>query len=618
MKIKKYLNVLLSHPEQVPNLIHKKLLKRKYQLCIKNNKINQEYTSTSEILSIENVPKYENTQIVKQADEILKGNLDFIGLKIDNVDNIDWNTDYKTFFNWEKTLYSKMDLYNKPENCDVKTTWELNRLHQLVTLALAWNATKDDIYITNIISQISSWEKQNKVGFGVNWSCAMEVAIRAANIAFAYSMILKDIPPNNSFHKQVSNLMYQHGKYIYSNLEWLPGHNGNHYLSNLCGLVFVSLSIPESKQSKKWLDFSIKQLEKEIKIQTLDDGANFEGSISYHRLVLEMLLYTTIVLERNGFNFSAETMLIIKKMLNYTSGYIKPNGLAPQIGDNDSGRFLILYPHHPLDHLYVLELGSVIFNDIKLNNLQMPLRNQENALFNINYDLDHSKMYRTSECFRDVGIYVMRNQNAYLLISSGIIGQNGNGGHGHNDKLSIELNIKGKDFFVDPGTYVYTSNVVWRNYFRSTTSHNTISLNNLEQNEIPKNNIFKLNNESNAKCEEWNTSNNSDVFVGSHLGFKDKAGVTHKRKIVFNKRETSWKINDEIICEENMSEANNISGHLILSPEVEVISIRDNKVQLENSGVNVYLKFRSKNIKLGVREHWYSPNYGEKVKTKAI
>src|SRR5690606_33775204 len=147
-------------------------------------------------------------------------------------------------------------------NCDVKTTWELNRLQHLIPLALAWKANNDKKYIKVIIKHISSWKEQNRTGYGVNWLNAMEVAIRAANLAFSYSIIKDDISQDSNLHNVFSDLMYQHGVYIYSNLEWFPGKNGNHYISNLCGLIFISLSILKCKESIRWLKFSIRELEK--------------------------------------------------------------------------------------------------------------------------------------------------------------------------------------------------------------------------------------------------------------------------------------------------------------------------------------------------------------------
>jgi hypothetical protein len=58
-------------------------------------------------------------------------------------------------------------------------------------------------------------------------------------------------------------------------------------------------------------------------------------------------------------------------------------------------------------------------------------------------------------------------------VRCGAVGQNGNGGHAHNDQLAIELAIGGRALVSDPGTYLYTPLPERRNQFRSTKAHFT-------------------------------------------------------------------------------------------------------------------------------------------------
>ena len=80
---------------------------------------------------------------------------------------------------------------------------------------------------------------------------------------------------------------------------------------------------------------------------------------------------------------------------------------------------------------------------------------------------------------------VMRRNDDYLLITNGIVGTGGFGNHKHNDLLSFEYHAAGAAVIVDPGSYVYTSDPDARNLFRSTRSHNTLSVDDQEQNEHP-------------------------------------------------------------------------------------------------------------------------------------
>jgi hypothetical protein len=90
-----------------------------------------------------------------------------------------------------------------------------------------------------------------------------------------------------------------------------------------------------------------------------------------------------------------------------------------------------------------------------------------------------------------MGIYIFKSDSFFLLFVAGDIGQNGAGGHGHNDKLSFELRIGDNDIFLDPGTYLYTPIPMRRNEFRSVLAHNCPQIG-VEQNELNGDNTTGL------------------------------------------------------------------------------------------------------------------------------
>ena len=70
----------------------------------------------------------------------------------------------------------------------------------------------------------------------------------------------------------------------------------------------------------------------------------------------------------------------------------------------------------------------------------------------------------------------------YLLVDCGEVGAL-SGGHGHADTLAIELAVQGKTVLVDSGTYTYHESRELRNYFRSTTAHNTLVIDKISSSE---------------------------------------------------------------------------------------------------------------------------------------
>jgi hypothetical protein len=79
----------------------------------------------------------------------------------------------------------------------------------------------------------------------------------------------------------------------------------------------------------------------------------------------------TLLSLKNGLTFPQWYMDRLERMIEFVMYYTKPDGTAPQIGDNDEGRLHILANYGNwirLDHRYLLSVGAVLFNreDFKL------------------------------------------------------------------------------------------------------------------------------------------------------------------------------------------------------------------------------------------------------------
>jgi len=133
---------------------------------------------------------------------------------------------------------------------------------------------------------------------------------------------------------------------------------------------------------------------------------------------------------------------------------------------------------------------------------------------------DNLKLY----AYPDFGLYIYRSKRIYLCIRCGPVGQNGNGGHAHNDQLSIELNIDGKDVIVDPGTYLYTPLPKWRNYYRSVKAHFTPKVEGKEPGDLSRG-LFAIRGKPQAHVLYFGEFG----FFGKHHGY----GFDVFRQIIF-------------------------------------------------------------------------------------
>jgi hypothetical protein len=116
--------------------------------------------------------------------------------------------------------------------------------------------------------------------------------------------------------------------------------------------------------------------------------------------------------------------------------------------------------------------------------------------------------------YPDFGVFVYRSKRLFLVIRCGSIGQNGVGGHAHNDQLSIELNVDGEDWIADPGTYLYTPIPERRDEYRSVRAHFAPRVGGMEPGHMDPG-LFRLGEEAKGKCIYFH----EDGFIGMHMGF---------------------------------------------------------------------------------------------------
>jgi uncharacterized heparinase superfamily protein len=230
-----------------------------------------------------------------------------------------------------------------------------------------------------------------------------------------------------------------------------------------------------------------------------------------------------------------------------------------------------------------------------------------------------------SAAFKISGWYACKCNNADsdLFFSLNIIcgpnGQSNKGGHAHNDKLSFSLDINDDKIFVDPGTYLYTPLESLRNEFRSALSHNTVTVDNAQQNRFVPNNSFILVDEAKAKVKKLADTDKYYFFRGEHYGYTRLTdSVIHERQIIVNKEDMSIFIRDIL--------KNGVCNHeylfnFTLAPELNF------KINDKNKGMDFFLSdgkqfgfypVTKSDMDFKVIDAFYSDSYGNKTKTHKL
>jgi hypothetical protein len=467
-------------------------------------------------------------------------------------DPIEWRRDIVSGELWPLEYHVDVNLAR--EGSDVRVLWELNRLSHLIMLGRAYTLTQDEQLAETFFEHLESWRCQNPVGQGPNWACAMEVALRSMNLLAAFQLFRSSPSLNDARLLQLLVMFEAHGAHIRRNSEFSYLATSNHYLSDVVGLYWLGTMLPELKAAKQWREFGRREMLREMDTQILDDGADFEASTGYHRFVLELFLYSFILSSANDGEIPERYWRKLHAMLNYLHAYLRPDGRAPLIGDTDSGQVIPIVKRDADDHAYVLIVGASFLKDSQFKKKWNSAITEEllwilGAQGVQEYQaLPATRDADTSTAFVDAGTYLMRDSDLYLLFNTSGNGVKGRGSHGHNDLLSIEVSACGTSFIVDPGTYVYRTDLEERNRFRSTAYHSTVQVDDVEQNTINRDLPFVVGDEAHTHVLACEMNAERDLVIGEHDGYaRLNQPVTHRRSVEFNKRGRFWVIEDALL-----------------------------------------------------------------------
>ena len=556
---------------------------------------------------------------------------------------IDWQRDFKSGYRWSAREWAGHIRYGNVRGADVKVPWELARLQHLGQLAVAHAAVCDGAlpggaeralrYAREFRNEVLDFVASNPPRYGVNWTSAMDVAIRIANVLFAYDLFRRHGATfDAAFETVLRGTAADHARFVLQFLEWNDELRGNHYLANLAGLLFAAAYLPSTRETDGWLAFALRELVDEIALQFNAEGSNFEGSTAYHRLSAEMVVYATALIatlpsERVariargeyqpprivGPDVSTPPAVrvlddgrasvvpgwlpgLLERMATFSLACEKVPNEIVLFGDNDSGRFIKLHARYirrtvaeaqaryanlegvdlavdtdywDEDHQTPAQLvaaiagltgraddesdttleralfgawGSTVVRAARAADAPMPQPIDRTPrtvdVANAAASFPHARVREfvadvpAVQSLRDglvemsfpaFGLYVARSSRVYLAVRCGPVGQNGHGGHDHNDQLACEIVIDGVPRITDAGTYLYSPFPEIRNAYRASRAHFVPWPRDEEPSRLTDS-LFSLGGAQPGRCIVWGNGR----FVGEHHA----RGAGTRREIV--------------------------------------------------------------------------------------
>jgi hypothetical protein len=498
--------------------------------------------------------------IVAYADEIRAGRYPFLGYGTAELGaRPKWNLDFMSGAEWPNVRSECRDCI-RHDGSDVKVPFELSRLQFLPVLAKAHVLTGDNSYRQTAKDLLSHWIQSNPVPLGVNWTIAMEAALRAMSICFLLNLLSPFRREEQPWLATVTRSLGQHLLYIEGNIEFSHLLTSNHYLSDVVGLYCLSVFLDGEGMAARRREYR-QRIEAEMAKQVNEDGGDYEASTGYQVLVTQ-LFTTALLLIRSERSAPAAQPFVerLRMMFQFLNAVASTSGQLPHVGDCDDGR----------TELLVDDLQQMVHCPVTERNSQRisSLLGLGQRLFGVGTGFsDDAAWYGLTDTARAVhskpqlnpgltcsievlpksGIGVLKHGSAELLffaIPNGIFGK---GSHTHNDKLSFVLRVGGQEVLCDSGTGCYTKDIATRNRFRSTAAHNTLMIDGTEQNRIDAGpqGLFVLGNEADVSSIQAGNEAQGWFLRASHSGYRS-LGVTHTRTVRAVHGERAFVIEDEL------------------------------------------------------------------------
>jgi hypothetical protein len=554
--------------------------------------------------------------IVQEAERICAHQFRLLGYsRVDYGPNIDWHLDAVHHVRSPRKPFFRINYFDPAEVGDAKVTWELSRHQHLVVLAKAYRLTNNPRFAQECFAQWYSWQEQNPYPIGIHWSSSLEVAFRSLSWLSVSALLAgcEVVPP--AFPEDLLRALSVNGRYIARFLSTYTSPN-THLLGEAVGLFFLGTLCPQLPSARRWQQAGWRIVLEEAVRQVRLDGFHFEQSTYYHVYALDFFLHARLLAARNRIAIPEWFDSILVKMLEALR-LLGQSGSPPSFGDDDGGRVFDPSRNRREHLLDPLSTGAVVFQRDDFKSACGSLREETLWLVGPDAVQRFDEMPPATEAgdsgaLKKSGIYVMLGANipaTQLVIDAGPQGTH-NAGHGHADALSLHLSANGRELLCDPGTFEYCGDGRGRAWFRSTSAHNTLSVDGRDQAEAKG--PFAWASLPNTKVERWITGRNFEVFRGSHDGYaRLELPVIHERWVVHFKQ-LGWLIRDVALG--SGSHALDLAWHL--GP---MLSVNGENISSEQAGVEMrFLVAGPPGWSQQLSDEWWSPAYGVRTPTKTI
>ncbi|WP_313192842.1 alginate lyase family protein [Shinella zoogloeoides] len=496
---------------------------------------------------------------------------------------------------------------------DIKYVWEYNRLQFLQPLAADAALTGNPDAIAAIEAAIGSWYEANPPFRGICWNSGIELGLRAISLLVVTSLCGDRL--SDATVEKIRTILHAHQVWMARYPSRFSSAN-NHLVAEVAGEFLISLAMPELPLSGRLQAKGRKILAEEANKQILADGVGAEQSPTYGAFTAEFLLLCCFAARAAGQPLAKGIEERLALFSTFIAWLSDAKGRTPGICDDDEGRVITLSRHEPA---YATSVSAAIagYLGTPAKGPRPPEIELRDAL--LRAPVDSPAPPSGLRTFAQGGYTVVREarngRDLHIVVDHAPLGYLSIAAHGHADALSVIVTVDGKPLFVDPGTYLYHSGGEWRDWFRSTRAHNTLTLAGADQSMMSG--AFNWSHKAVASLDSVEDGENWRI-VASHDGYRNRFGCLHRRTVASTPH--GFSIHDALTG--NPDQAAEIVFQLSPNCEVEMdgqeIRILSDKHWLATMSFSHPGRMESNSGGQAGTGGWHSPRFGIKLPAPRI
>ena len=427
------------------------------------------------------------------------------------------------------------ELERRPSEQDLKFIWEPGRLGWAISLARAYAFSGDPVYVRDFWDNVLQFLAIHPPNLGCQWQSAQEVALRLMALVFCDRVVASspDTPLEN--RQRLWHAVAEHAQRIPPTLIYARSQNNNHLLSEAAGLYTAGHYLPDHPKAAQWRELGWRWLNWGFQNQIDEFGTYTQHSTTYHRLMLQLALFTDGIRREAGApDWPEQTRTRFAAATRWLWSLTDPdNGRVPNLGANDGAYIFPLTSRPFADFRPVVAAAGRAFLDLEI--YDDPSLNEMTHWLGLEAKPDPSQRQpQASDMLR-----VESGPGRAFLHAARFTNR-----PSHADQLHVDLWWQGVNIALDPGTYLYNASPPWENALGTARVHNTLTVDGEDQMRRAGRFLWLDWAQAEFLAHEMDEQGGIRCLTAEHDGYKH-LGVLHQRTLTAV--ENGWEVLDRLL-----------------------------------------------------------------------